>query len=74
MILFKDVPAQVSSNLEQVFDTIDYPVEIADEADCETLKNVKEKVDFNDVTFAYDEECIEAAKLMALKGLYYALN
>ena len=49
-------------------------MEIADEADCETLKNVKEKVDFNDVTFAYDEECIEAAKLMALKGLYYALN
>ena len=48
--------AQVSSNLEQVFDTIDYPVEIADEADCETLEHVKGKVDFNDVTFAYDED------------------
>ena len=47
--------AQVSSNLEQVFDTIDYPVEIANEADCEVLKNVKGKVDFNDVTFAYEE-------------------
>ena len=48
--------AQVSSNLEQVFDTIDYPVEIADEADCEKLEHVKGKVDFNDVTFAYDED------------------
>ena len=48
--------AQVSSNLEQVFDTIDYPVEIADEADCTVLEHVKGKVDFNDVTFAYDED------------------
>jgi ATP-binding cassette subfamily B protein len=48
--------AQVSSNLEQVFDTIDYPVDIADEADCEKLEHVKGKVDFNDVTFAYDED------------------
>ena len=48
--------AQVSSNLEQVFDTIDYPVEIANEADCEVLSNVAGKVDFNDVTFAYDED------------------
>ena len=47
--------AQVSSNLEQVFDTIDYPVEIANEADCEVLKDVKGQVDFNDVTFAYEE-------------------
>lgn len=48
--------AQVSSNLEQVFDTIDYPVDIADEADCEKLEHVKGQVDFNDVTFAYDED------------------
>ncbi len=48
--------AQVSSNLEQVFDTIDYPVEIKDEENCEVLKNVKGQVDFNDVTFAYDED------------------
>ncbi|MCR4945754.1 MAG: ABC transporter ATP-binding protein/permease, partial [Lachnospiraceae bacterium] len=48
--------AQVSSNLEQVFDTIDYPVEIANEEDCEVLENVRGKVDFNDVTFAYEED------------------
>lgn len=47
--------AQVSSNLEQVFDTIDYPVEIHDEKDCSELSEVAGKVDFNDVTFAYDE-------------------
>lgn len=47
--------AQVSSNLEQVFDTIDYPVSIHNEKDCKELEHVKGKVDFNDVTFAYDE-------------------
>lgn len=47
--------AQVSSNLEQVFDTIDYPVEIHDEKDCVKLSAVNGKVDFDDVTFAYDE-------------------
>lgn len=47
--------AQVSSNLEQVFDTIDYPVSIRDDEDCKELKNIQGKVDFNDVTFAYDE-------------------
>ena len=48
--------AQVSSNLEQVFDTIDYPVEIANEEGCEVLSNVAGQVDFNDITFAYDED------------------
>ncbi|MCQ2537683.1 MAG: ABC transporter ATP-binding protein/permease [Lachnospiraceae bacterium] len=48
--------ASVSSNLEQVFDTIDYPVKIAEKPDAVTLKDVKGKVDFNDVTFAYEED------------------
>ena len=48
--------AQVSSNLEQVFDTIDYPLEIADKENAITLQNVKGKVDFNNVTFAYEED------------------
>lgn len=48
--------AQVSSNLEQVFDTIDYPVEIKDSNDAVVLENVKGKVDFNHVTFSYDED------------------
>ncbi len=47
--------AQVSSNLEQVFDTIDYPLEIQEKENAVALKNVKGKVDFNDVTFAYEE-------------------
>lgn len=47
--------AQVSSNLEQVFDTINCPVDINDREDAVTLKDIKGKVDFNDVTFAYDE-------------------
>ena len=48
--------AQVSSNLERVFDTIDYPVSIKDKKNAITLKNVKGKVDFNDVTFAYEDD------------------
>ena len=47
--------AQVSSNLEQVFDTIDYPAEIQDKENCVVLKNVRGKVDFQDVTFCYEE-------------------
>lgn len=47
--------AQVSSNLEQVFDTIDYPLEIQEKENAVILKDVKGKVDFNDVTFAYEE-------------------
>ncbi|MCC8168320.1 MAG: ABC transporter ATP-binding protein/permease [Clostridiales bacterium] len=47
--------AQVSSNLEQVFDTIDYPVEIKDEDDSVELKDVKGQVDFNDISFSYEE-------------------
>lgn len=48
--------AQVSSNLEQVFDTIDYPVDIQDKENPIELKNVSGKVDFEDVTFSYDED------------------
>ncbi len=47
--------AQVSSNLEQVFDTIDYPLEIKDKEDAVALENVRGQIDFNDVTFAYEE-------------------
>ena len=47
--------AQVCSNLEQVFETIDYPLGIQDKENAVTLKNVKGRVDFNDVTFAYEE-------------------
>lgn len=48
--------AQVSSNLEQVFDTIDYPLDIKDKEDAVTLQNVRGKVDFEDVTFAYEDD------------------
>lgn len=48
--------AQVSSNLEQVFDTIDYPVDIQDKENPIELRDVRGKVDFKDVTFSYDED------------------
>lgn len=47
--------ASVSSNLEHVFDTIDYPVDITDTQGSVELKNVKGKVDFDNVTFAYEK-------------------
>ena len=48
--------AQVSSNLEQVFDNIEYPLDIKDKEDAVTLQNVRGKVDFEDVTFAYEDD------------------
>ena len=47
--------AQVSSNLEQLFDTIDYPVTIKDMEGSNVLENVEGKIDFDNVTFAYEE-------------------
>ena len=47
--------AQVSSNLEQVFDTIDYPLEIPEEENARNLSHIQGKVDFNHVTFQYEE-------------------
>lgn len=48
--------AEVSSNLERVFDTIDYPVSIKDKEGSITLENVKGKIDFNNITFAYEDD------------------
>lgn len=48
--------AQVSSNLEQIFDTIDYSVDIESKEGGVELKNVKGQVDFHNVTFAYEED------------------
>ncbi len=48
--------AQVSSNLEQVFDTINYPAGIENAPGAVSIKNIQGKVDFNHVTFAYDED------------------
>lgn len=47
--------AQVSSNIAQVFDTIDYPLDIQNKENAVELKNVKGNVEFRDVTFAYEE-------------------
>lgn len=47
--------AQVSSNLDQVFDTIDYPLEIKDKENALVLDQVRGDIDFNDVTFAYED-------------------
>lgn len=47
--------AQISSNLEQVFDTIDYPVTIDNRSNAIILKDIRGRVDFDNVTFAYEE-------------------
>lgn len=47
--------AQVSSNLEQVFDTIDYPVNIDSGNNAVELNQVKGQVEFDQVSFAYEE-------------------
>ncbi len=47
--------AQVSANLERIFETIDAPAVIADKNDSIELGDVKGKIDFNDVTFCYEE-------------------
>ena len=47
--------AQVSANLERVFDTIDYPVSIQNKEGSIELTDVQGQIDFNDVTFAYEE-------------------
>ena len=47
--------AQVSANLERIFETIDTPAGIEDKPDSVELKNVKGKIDYNDVTFSYEE-------------------
>ena len=48
--------AQVTSSMEQVFDTIDYPVDIKDAKDAYELKNIRGQVDFDDVTFGYEDD------------------
>ena len=67
--------AQVSSNLEQVFDTIDYPVTIKDMEGSEVLKNVEGNIDFNNITFAYEEgvNILENFDLHVKKGETIAL-
>ena len=47
--------AQVSANLERIFETIDAPLVIADRENSITLGDVKGQIDFNDVTFYYEE-------------------
>ena len=47
--------AQVSANLERVFETIDAPAEIADTESSVDLGDVSGQIDFNDVTFGYEE-------------------
>ena len=47
--------SQVSANLERIFETIDTPNTIADREDSVELGEVHGQVDFNDVTFGYEE-------------------
>ncbi len=47
--------AQVSANLERVYETIDTPVSIHDKQDAQVLSHIAGRVDYNDVTFGYEE-------------------
>lgn len=47
--------AQVSANLERIFETIDAPTLIADKDNSIELGKVEGKIDFDDVTFCYEE-------------------
>ena len=48
--------AQVSANLERIYETIDTPVSIADRGDAAVLSRIEGRVDFNDVTFGYEPQ------------------
>ena len=48
--------AQVSSNLERIFETIDTPSAIESPRDAKLLENPQGRIDFEDVTFAYEED------------------
>ena len=47
--------AQVSSDLERIFETIDTPSSIVSPKDAKRLDHPQGRIDFEDVTFAYEE-------------------
>lgn len=67
--------AQVSANLERVFETIDAPETIADAADSVELGDVEGNIDYNDVTFSYEDgiNILEHFDLHVRKGEQIAL-
>ena len=67
--------AQVSANLERVFETIDAPETIADAADSVELGEVEGNIDYNDVTFSYEDgiNVLEHFNLHVRKGEQIAL-
>ncbi len=47
--------SQVSANLERIYETIDAPVSIRDKEGATVLKELDGRVDYNDVSFSYEE-------------------
>ncbi len=47
--------SQVSANLERIYETIDAPVAIRDKENAAVLENIEGRVDYEDVTFCYEE-------------------
>lgn len=47
--------AQVSANLERIFETIDTPPLIADRENSVELAGIEGRIDYNDVTFCYED-------------------
>ncbi len=67
--------SQVSANIERIFETIDTPEKIYDKADAVELKDVQGYIDFDNVTFCYDEgvNILENMDLHVKKGEMIAL-
>lgn len=63
------------SYLERIFDTLDEKVEIEDVPDAYDLPKVKGKVEYDNVTFAYEEGCniLENVSFTAEAGKSFAL-
>ena len=67
--------AQVSANLERVYETVDTPVSIRDKENAVVLKDVEGRVDYHNVTFGYEEgvNVLEAFDLHVKAGEKIAL-
>lgn len=67
--------AQVSANLERIYETVDYPCSIRNREHPVELKNVRGEICFNDVSFAYEEgiNILEHVNLTVKQGETVAL-
>ena len=55
MAMIMQQMAQVSSNLERIFETMDTPITIKDSDNAVDISDVKGNIDFKNITFSYDK-------------------